>query len=112
MYLVPEEHDFVYEGFGLTKKHRPNDGVYSYVYLYEEGKELHFTHSIWGENHISLQLINNDECEVDIFLEREISHIEFLGWGNDKLIRIRFRKGREEVKVIYFPKPKIKYEEV
>ncbi|MCM8525458.1 MAG: hypothetical protein NE327_03010 [Lentisphaeraceae bacterium] len=106
MYTHPEEHDFTWEGFGLGEDNRPHEAVFSYIYQYDD-KELYFSHSIWGRNHVRIQIVEAGIKLTDIYWGEALESITFMGENEEKFIRVVLKDEEKEMKVFYHPKPRI-----
>jgi len=111
-YRVPEELEFFERGFGLSDEHDAEEGVFSFVYEYESGKALIFTHSPFNSNSVSAKLVENAETLCYIH-EEGVTDIAFQTWGNEKIIRIYFNSsGNKDFRITYNPFPKLYYAEL
>ena len=104
IYRVPEEYQFVEEGFGLSKSHDPDEAIYSYVYLYDEA-ELTFSHSPALNSYFSARYCEGNETIFEVYFE-EVTEIKFGGWNGERTIEVSL-KNQRDVTVFYNPKARI-----
>lgn len=110
-YEVPEELDFFERGFGLSLEHDPDEAFFSYIYRYENGQDLIFTHSPFTGNSVSVKLVTGKAEIFYLYLEG-VASIAFQAWEQDKIIRVYFSsKSTKELRVSYLPQPKLHYSE-
>jgi hypothetical protein len=107
-YKYPEELEFFDKGFGLSDENDPDEGLFSYIYIYEDGSELIVTHSPFGNISFSAKLIVKGVVVFNIYQEY-VSEIAFQAWSDEKVIRVYFNtKGIEtDFRVYYLPQPRI-----
>lgn len=107
-YQYPEELDFFEKGFALSDENDPDEGIFSYIYIYEDGSELVVTHSPFGHISFSAKLISNDSVIFNIYQEY-VTDISFQAWGDEKVIRVYFnaKEMDSEFRVYYSPSPRI-----
>lgn len=111
-YEVPNELEFYERGFGLSDENDPDEGLFSYVCSYENGKQLIFTHSPFSGNSISIKLIDGGETVAYLYQEG-ISSIEFQSWDKNKIIRVYFEANVDkELRISYFPRPNFHFAEL
>ncbi len=105
-YTYPEELEFFEREFGLSSEHDPDEGIFSYIYRYDDGRDLIITHSPCGGCSISARLIEGDETIFYAYQEGLVS-LSFQAWGKDKVLRANFEPSYSEYRVSYLPKPKL-----
>lgn len=111
-YDIPEALEFFEREFGLSDKHDPDEGVFSYIKLFENEEQLIFSYSLCGNglSEVRVQLIQGDLVVFNIYQEL-VSQICFQAWGNEKVIRVYSNDSRDFL--IYFnPKPRLLYTEL
>ena len=107
-YKYPEELDFFEKGFWLSDENDPDEGLFSYIYCYEDGSELIVTHSPFGNISFSAKLISKGVVVFNIYQEY-VLEIAFQAWSDEKVIRVYcdIRKTDTEFRVYYSPNPRI-----
>ena len=105
-YESPDEQEFFERGFGLSQEYDADEGMFSYSYQYEDGRELIFTHSPFSGGSIGAKLLENGSAIFDVYKEG-VSRIEFQAWHSDKIIRAYFASepSHIEFRVHYSPSP-------
>ena len=106
MNYAPEEHEFVYEGFGLSKANDPDEGYFGYVYLYGKEEELYFSHSPCMDKFVRAIYKKNNEEVFELYLEG-ISTVSFGGYEGQRTIDIGYKDCT--VKIFYNPRPRLMY---
>ena len=101
---APEEHEFVYEGFGLSTGHDPNEPLFSYVYLYD-GATLTFSFSPAMGQFFRAQYQIGEETVFEVCFEG-VNGIKFSGWNGEKTIEVSLIK-QKDIRIFYNPKPRI-----
>ena len=104
-YEVPEEYEFIYEGFGISDSYDHDEGIISYVFLYENSTELTFTHSPCMGQYINVRCQKGEELVFD-FHQSGVKSINFGGWKGESTVDVLF-KDNTEVKIFYKPKPRL-----
>ncbi|WP_370979734.1 hypothetical protein [Agaribacterium sp. ZY112] len=107
-YKYPEELDFFEKGFGLSEENDPDEGLFSYIYIYDDGSQLIVTHSPFGSVSFSAKLISKGIVVFNIYHEY-VTEISFQAWSEEKVIRI-YCNAKEidtEFRVYYSPNPRI-----
>lgn len=107
-YNYPEELEFFERGFGLSDENNHDEGLFSYIYLYNDGSELVVTHSPFGNISFSAKLVSKGIVVFNIYQEY-VSAISFQAWNEEKVIRVYCNaKGIDtEFRVYYSPNPRI-----
>jgi hypothetical protein len=111
-YDVPNELEFFERGFGLSGENDPDEGLFSYMQSYGNGKQLIFTHSPCSGNSISIKFIEGNETVVYLYQEG-VSSIAFQAWNESKIIRVYFEANVDkELRISYFPRPNFHFAEL
>jgi hypothetical protein len=108
-YIYPEELDFLEHGFWLSEENDPDEGLFSYVRLYDNGNsKLIVTHSPFSNVSFSAKLISDGVIVFNIYQEY-VTEIQFQKWSNEGVIRIYCNsKGVDsEFRVYYSPTPRV-----
>lgn len=107
-YDYPDELEFFERGFGLSDENDPDEGLFSYIYAYEDGAQLIVTHSPFGNISFSAKLISNGIVVFNIYQEY-VTAISFQAWSEEQVIRVycNAKNIDTEFRVYYSPKPRI-----
>ena len=108
-YIYPEELDFLEHGFWLSEENDPDEGHFSYVRLYDDGKsKLIVTHSPFSNISFSAKLISDGITVFNIHQEY-VTEIQFQEWNNEEVIRVycNLKEIDSEFRVYYSPKPRV-----
>ena len=101
---LPGELEFFERGFGLSKEHNPNEPVLSYIYQYEDNKNLivSFDPSYEGDTSISVKIIDNNEVIVSLFQDK-VDGVAFQSWGKEKVVRVYLNETINDFLIYYDP---------
>jgi len=107
-YNYPEELDFFERGFGLSEENDPDEGLFSFIYIYENGDQLIVTHSPFGNISFSAKLISKGVVVFNIYQEY-VTDISFQVWSDEQVIRVycNAKEINTEFRVYYSPNPRI-----
>jgi len=107
-YKYPEELDFFEKGFGLSEENDPDEGLFSYIYIYGDGSQLIVTHSPFSNVSFSAKLISKGIVVFNIYQEH-VTEISFQAWSDEKVIRVYCNTNEigTEFRVYYSPNPRI-----
>jgi len=109
-YIVPDEDEFFIREFGLSDEHDPGACLFSFIYRHESGQDLIFTHSPLYNASVSVGL-KDSKRTLFWHYQEGVSLVEFLGWGEDQIIRVSFKDTEKDLRISYRPYPGLHYSE-
>ena len=109
-YEFPEELEFFERGFGYSDEYEHDEGLFSFLMTYENGEQLIFTHSPFGNNSICVKLFQNEELVFQVYKEN-VLRIEFQSWSGEQVLRVYFDDATDcnDFLVYFSPRPRLKY---
>ena len=106
-YDAPNELDFFEKEFGLSKYHDHDEGIISYIYLYENGKSL-----ILSLEHSSVNVkIVEAEKTILSLSQEDIERICFQAWNREQVIRVYLKGLRNNFLIYYKPDARVIFDE-
>lgn len=108
----PDELSFFEKEFGLSDKNDYDEGIISYIHLYESGRELIVTLLPYGyESSVKVEIIEDNTVLASI-KRNKVTSITFQGWGKEQALRVKWQGSDCEFIIFYYPQPRIFYGEL
>ena len=106
-YDAPDELDFFEKEFGLSEYHDHDEGIISYIYLYEGGKRLIISLEY---SSVNVKIIEGKKTILSLSQEG-IKNICFQAWNIEKVIRVYLNGSRNNFLIYYEPDARVIFEE-
>jgi len=102
-YELPPELEFFQRGFSLSERHEHDEGIISYIYLYENERQL----IVSFEHHsINVKILDGDLVTLSLSQEN-IENVAFQAWGDEQIIRVYLNDSFNDVKIFYKPTARV-----
>ena len=105
---LQHEFEFFERGFGLSPFHDRDEGVFSYVRPYENGRQLTLTFDIGSVSTLRVTLAEAGVLVSDITVE-SFKALAFQAWHGERIVRVDLDHefSRVDLRVHYDPAPSI-----
>jgi hypothetical protein len=106
-YDAPDELDFFEKEFGLSKYHDHDEGIISYIYIYETGKRLILSLEY---SSVNVKIIEGEKTILSLSQE-DIESICFQAWNKEQVIRVYLKGSRNNFLIYYEPEARVIFDE-